>query len=114
MDAFPGIFVAATNLIDGLDPAALRRFDVKLRFRPLDQAQRLALFAREALGDAAEPVPPELARHLAAMEGLTPGDFAVVCRQRALLGETLSPERFLSRLAAEWRIKARTLDKVSA
>jgi SpoVK/Ycf46/Vps4 family AAA+-type ATPase len=105
MERYPGIFVAATNLMSGIDSAALRRFDFKLHFRALKPAQRLALFAREALGDAREPVHPDLMRHLATLDGLTPGDFATVCRQRSLLGETLTPEQFLRRLAAECRMK---------
>ena len=52
MERFPGIFIAATNLADNLDAAALRRFDFKLHFRPLLAAQRRSLFARETLGDA--------------------------------------------------------------
>jgi hypothetical protein len=39
------------------------------------------------------------------METLTPGDFATVARQRTLLAETLTPEQFLLRLAAECRMK---------
>ena len=105
MEGFPGIFIAATNLMSGIDAAALRRFDFKLHFRALKPAQRLALFAREALGDATAPVPPEIARHLTALESLTPGDFATVCRQRELLGETPTPEQFLRRLMAECRLK---------
>jgi SpoVK/Ycf46/Vps4 family AAA+-type ATPase len=108
MEQYPGIFVAATNLMSGVDPAALRRFDFKLNFRPLTPAQRLALFAREALGDIQANVPTEIARHLAALETLTPGDVATVARQRALLDETLTPEQFLRRLAAECRIKGET------
>ena len=66
IEHFPGILIAATNLMDGLDAAALRRFDFKLHFRPLAPAERLALFAREALGaaHAAEAIPPLLARKL--------------------------------------------------
>ncbi|WP_242482695.1 AAA family ATPase [Thiocystis violacea] len=105
MERFPGIFIAATNLMSGIDAAALRRFDFKLHFRALTQVQRVALFAREALGDEQTPVAPELARHLQGLEGLTPGDFANVCRQRQLLGEALAPEQFLRRLAAECRLK---------
>jgi SpoVK/Ycf46/Vps4 family AAA+-type ATPase len=105
MEQYPGIFVAATNLMSGIDPAALRRFDFKLHFRALAPAQRSALFAGEALGDVSAPVPAELARHLTALETLTPGDFATVARQRTLLGETLAPEQFLRRLAAESRMK---------
>ncbi|WP_295392747.1 ATP-binding protein [uncultured Thiodictyon sp.] len=105
MERYPGIFIAATNLMSGIDAAALRRFDFKLNFRALTPAQRLALFAREALGDSNAPVAPELARYLEALQGLTAGDFANVCRQRSLLGEALTPEQFLRRLAAECRLK---------
>lgn len=105
MERYPGIFIAATNLMAGIDPAALRRFDFKLHFRALTPVQRRALFARETLGDAGAPVPPDLARHLDEANGLTPGDFATVCRQRTLLGETLTPEQFLRRLVAEDRLK---------
>jgi MoxR-like ATPase len=105
MERYPGIFIAATNLMSGIDAAALRRFDFKLHFRALTPAQRRALFAREALGDATAPVPLDLARRLDEANGLTPGDFATVCRQRTLLGETLTPEQFLRRLVAECRLK---------
>ena len=43
--------------MQGLDAAALRRFDFKLHFRALKPAQRIALFAREVLGDEAERYP---------------------------------------------------------
>ena len=33
MERFDGIFIAATNLMDSIDPAAMRRFTWKLRFR---------------------------------------------------------------------------------
>jgi SpoVK/Ycf46/Vps4 family AAA+-type ATPase len=105
MEHYPGIFIAATNLMAGIDAAALRRFDFKLNFRALNPAQRLALFAREALNDATAPVAPDFARYLETLQGLTAGDFANVCRQRILLGEALTPEQFLRRLAAECRLK---------
>ena len=108
MENFQGIFIAATNLVEGLDAAALRRFDFKLHFKPLLPAQRLALFAREALGDTARvgEIPPVLANYLATLTELTAGDFANVCRQRDLLGETLTAENFLRRLAQECRWKS--------
>ncbi len=105
MERYPGIFIAATNLMGGLDQAALRRFDFKLHFRALTPDQRRGLFAREALGDELAPVPPAWERYLATLPGLTPGDFATVCRQRELLGQETPPEQFLRRLAAECRMK---------
>ena len=32
MESFAGIFIASTNLRDNLDQAALRRFDLKIKF----------------------------------------------------------------------------------
>ncbi|MEA3641542.1 MAG: AAA family ATPase [Lamprobacter sp.] len=105
MEAYPGIFIAATNLMVGIDPAALRRFDLKLGFLALSEAQRIRLFAREVFGAAEAPVPSSLQRYLQRLDGLTPGDFANVCRQQQLQGAPLSPEQFLRRLAAEWQLK---------
>lgn len=47
MEKFDGVFIATTNLMDGLDKASLRRFDLKLEFKPLNAAQRVKLFEKE-------------------------------------------------------------------
>jgi len=113
IETWPGLFIAATNLMSGIDAAALRRFDFKIGFRAMTAAQRVALFAREALGDVQAPVPPVLVRHLERMEGLTPGDYATVCRQQRLLSEPLSPEQFVKRLAVEWQLKSDSIQAVA-
>ena len=105
MERFSGVFIAATNLMEGLDPAALRRFDLKLLFEALTREQRQRVFAQEALGDADAPVPETSARLLNEMDGLTLGDIANVRRQQRVLGETLAPEQFLRHLRAEWQLK---------
>jgi hypothetical protein len=64
------------RLMDRLDQASLRRFTLKLRFEPLTPAQATLAF-EHFFGT----VPP---RRLT--EGLTPGDFATVCRKRDLFG----------------------------
>ena len=104
MERFPGVFVAATNLMDGLDPAAMRRFDLKLMFNPLTAEQRYRVFAQEALGDAETLVPETAQRLLDKLDGLTLGDVANVRRQQQVLGEQLAPEQFLHRLRAEWTL----------
>jgi SpoVK/Ycf46/Vps4 family AAA+-type ATPase len=119
MERFDGVFICTTNLFDRIDEAALRRFSFKLRFLPLSPAQRLRMFAAEALGwtgpegadaatldaSAAEAVPAPLAVRLARLELLAPGDFAVVKRQAALLGEPTDPEAFVEQLEREHRAK---------
>lgn len=81
MEGYGGIFVATTNLWNEIDPAALRRFDLKVRFGPLrsDQAWRLFVARLEALGLA--PPGAALERELSSLRELTPGDFATVSRR---------------------------------
>lgn len=81
MEAYGGVFIASTNLIDGLDQAALRRFDLKVKFGYLRPAQAWDLFTRhcESLGLPA-PVASDRAE-VERLTKLTPGDFAAVARQ---------------------------------
>jgi len=80
MEAFPGVFICATNLVDALDQASLRRFAFKVEFRPLRPEQRWAMFQRLA-GSQAEGARDAVER----LHGLTPGDFATVARQLRLV-----------------------------
>lgn len=81
IEDYPGVLIVSTNLIDDIDPAALRRFDLKVRFDFLRPAQAKALLIRhcEALALPA-PAPAALAT-VAQLTRLTPGDFAAVTRQ---------------------------------
>ena len=47
MEAFDGIFVCTTNLMDRLDAASLRRFAFKVKFDFLTADQRWAMFRQE-------------------------------------------------------------------
>ncbi|MBS0461434.1 MAG: AAA family ATPase, partial [Proteobacteria bacterium] len=80
MEAFDGLFVASTNLVDTLDAAALRRFDFKVRFDCLRRDQRSALLAR-ICGIADGDLPAATLATLDRLNHLTPGDFANVLRQ---------------------------------
>jgi SpoVK/Ycf46/Vps4 family AAA+-type ATPase len=81
MESFSGVFIASTNLVEGLEPAALRRFDLKVRFDFLKPEQAWELLLRQcaALG-LAEPL-PEIRPRIDRLLNLTPGDFAAVARQ---------------------------------
>lgn len=85
METFPGVFICATNLMDDVDPAALRRFTFKLKFNPLVPDQRYQMFAELVLGNAKAALPKNIAKQLLGMDTLTPGDFATVRRQENLL-----------------------------
>lgn len=81
METFNGIFIASTNRLDGLDSASLRRFDLKLKFAALhpEQAWNLLLHFCASVGISEPKHSLQLA--LSRLDGLTPGDFAVVARQ---------------------------------
>lgn len=81
MESFPGVFIASTNLMDGLDQAALRRFDLKVKFDflRLDQAWELLCRHCAALGLSTPLADVQI--RLAHLNRLTPGDFAAMLRQ---------------------------------
>ncbi|MGJ8641806.1 MAG: AAA family ATPase [Luteolibacter sp.] len=81
IESFPGILIASTNLIDQLDPASMRRFDIKLHFGYLLPEQACRLFASYC-EKLSLPQPSHAELEMAAtMELSTPGDFAAVARQ---------------------------------
>jgi hypothetical protein len=84
MERFQGIFIAATNLMENLDAAALRRFDLKIALRFLEPGQSFSLFERTCgrLGLGAPT--GEDRRMIMALANVTPGDFANVARQHSL------------------------------
>lgn len=80
MEAFEGIFIASTNRMDGLDPAALRRFDLKVKVDYLTYEQRLGLFS-DTCQQMGFTTNESIADDLISLTNLTPGDFAAVSRQ---------------------------------
>jgi SpoVK/Ycf46/Vps4 family AAA+-type ATPase len=81
IESFSGVFLASTNLKDNLDQAALRRFDLKVKFDFLKPTQALELLNRYCLQlGLGLPQSDEVAR-LSRLRALTPGDFAAVVRQ---------------------------------
>ena len=92
MEAFEGIFVCTTNLMNRLDQACLRRFAFKIKFDYLNADQRWAMFMNELArmgGDMSQA--SEWERRVRSLDTLTPGDFAVVSRQVSMLGATPTP-----------------------
>ncbi|WP_156925542.1 AAA family ATPase [Thioalkalivibrio paradoxus] len=104
MEGFPGVFIAATNRMDGLDPAALRRFDLKVRFDFLRAEQARELLRRWCrTWGLSEPGDAEL-EALGVCDNLTPGDFAAVAR-RHRFHPLASPAEAVAALAQECALK---------
>ena len=104
MESFPGIFIASTNLMEGLDPAALRRFDAKVRLDYLQPDQAVALF-RAHCQELGFGVPgPAHEAAVARLGHLALGDFAALMRQNRFrpIG---SASQLLDLLGAEIALK---------
>ena len=84
MESFGGVFIASTNLMAGLDSAALRRFDLKLKFGYLKPAQALQLLQRHCQHMGLGEPTAQDRQALAALGLLTPGDYAAIVRQSRL------------------------------
>lgn len=81
IERFEGIMVVSTNLMNVLDPAALRRFDLKLKFDYLTPQQRLDFAKQQAEKLNLGPWDETHSKRILELNLLTPGDFAAVARR---------------------------------
>ena len=78
MESFLGVFIASTNLVDSLDQASLRRFDLKIKFDFMLPRQSQALLESYCHTLNLDAPDNGLAAPLSRLHNLTPGDFAAV------------------------------------
>jgi SpoVK/Ycf46/Vps4 family AAA+-type ATPase len=113
IEAFNGIFICTTNLMEKLDLASLRRFAFKVKFDYLTPDQSWEMFRLElsrqggdtsTLSDWEKPI-----RNLGK---LTPGDFAVAARQFNILGVQVTAGEMYRQLSEECRIKGGVTGKI--
>jgi transitional endoplasmic reticulum ATPase len=105
MESFPGVFIASTNLMAGLDPAALRRFDLKLRFDPLRPEQAWELLCLHARQTGLDEPGETFRSQMEKLSTLTPGDFAAVERRNRFY-PLVTTEELVRALAHECAQKA--------
>jgi len=103
LENYRGLFIAATNRVDALDPACLRRLDLKVRFEYLPAATirsmcRAALGLRGRLGKSLE-------RKIEGLDHITPGDFRTALRRLNILGSCPTAEALIDALATEMEAK---------
>lgn len=104
MESFPGVFIASTNLMDGLDQAALRRFDLKVKFDYLRPEQGWKMLCRYCVRLHLAAPSPDLRPKMNRLDRLTPGDFAAVARQHRFR-PLQSPAALVAALEAECALK---------
>lgn len=101
MENFEGVLICATNFVDNLDPATIRRFTFKLSFEYLtDEGKRLffsRLFAAFGIGQLA----PDEELRLRRIPNLAPGDFRTVRQGLYYLGAGATAAQILDGLERE-------------
>ena len=103
IESFEGVFMCSTNLMDSLDAAALRRFDLKIKFGFLNKDQAWELFIN-ATKQLSIKLDDNFQAKLNALSILSPGDFAAVLRQSRFRPIKNSMDLY-NRLASECAIK---------
>lgn len=106
MESFDGLFICSTNLVDSLDAAAIRRFDLKIKFDFLQPEQAWSLF-EQTLKDRNFKIKNKhhYQTELTKYHCLTPGDFATVIRQNRLDSNKLDADSLMQKLAVEASFK---------
>ena len=104
MENYDGIFIATTNLMDNLDKASLRRFDLKLEFDFLKAEQSWNMFLSYCKDlELAKPA-ASFNKAVESLRYLTPGDFAAVARQNRFRPIS-NVKDFIQRLEDEIAVK---------
>jgi len=109
MENYNGIFIATTNLMDNLDRASLRRFDLKMKFGFL-KASQIEDFFKAECKNLNITVENKFINKTKLLSALTPGDFAAVSRQNRFMPIKDSND-FYNRLKEEVEIKNLALSK---
>lgn len=83
MEDYEGIFIATTNLVDNLDSASMRRFDLKMEFKYMLPEQIHKMFTQycNLLGIAMDTPKETIMSLINECKSITGGDFNVVARQ---------------------------------
>ncbi len=106
MESFEGIFIASTNLMDHIDTAAMRRFDLKLEFKPMTPAQSFKMLTQLLQAQGISQIyEPKILKNLEQLNHLTPGDFAAVIRKFEISDQKLTPDTLIQALEEECQHK---------
>jgi SpoVK/Ycf46/Vps4 family AAA+-type ATPase len=102
MENFNGVMVGATNFLQNLDPAIMRRFTFKLQFNYLDDRGKRLFFERMFKSQLTDE---ELVR-LNAIKNLAPGDFRTVRQSLLYYGGDVTNAQRLAALEIESAAKS--------
>lgn len=109
MESYDGMLICATNFMEHLDTAAMRRFPFKVRFDYLNQEQVESAFLLSC-NNLCRIVPDgvlklDISQKLSRLKNLTPGDFAALSEHFDLLCKNPSVEALIHELEVTAELK---------
>lgn len=107
IESYSGVLIVSTNLMDNIDPASLRRFDLKAKFDYLKPEQAVTLLSRCAEQLKLHAPTERENRDIQQLRTLTPGDFATIMRQNRFRPMS-SVAEIIGALQAECSLKPST------
>ena len=112
LESFEGIFIATTNLVDGLDPAALRRFDHKIHVGYLRSEQlRNVIDGKLNEWGLGKSLESDVSKGIAGLSRVSMGDIAALSR-RHRISAFKSTDEFLEALTEEVRLKGGVVNRM--
>ena len=108
MESFEGILIAATNFVENLDEAVMRRFTYKLKLSYLTDEGKQLFFARYF----DTPLTEDEKRRLCRIDNLTPGDFRTTKESLYYLVDKQTNDARLQALEAESQSKGTPRSKI--
>ncbi|SHG29343.1 AAA+-type ATPase, SpoVK/Ycf46/Vps4 family [Desulfacinum infernum DSM 9756] len=105
MERFRGVFIATTNRLEDVDPAALRRFHHKIGLDYLTDAGKRLFYDKYLTPLVGAPLSEVEAKLLYRIRNLTPGDFKVVSETRRFRGEVITHQELIKALLRESTLK---------
>ena len=102
LESFDGMFICSTNLMDTLDAASLRRFDMKIKFDYLNGRQIWMMFVQVLKDHNGMIGETAIWKHrISALKCITPGDFATIVRRQRFIEKPMSAQSLYDALVAE-------------
>jgi len=110
IENFDGVLIASTNLLDSLDEASLRRFDLAIKLDFLKPDIACALLLKVCIDLGFKDVDVRMQARIRSLKQLAPGDFEQVMR-RAKLIPPQSVEVVIESLESACRLKKSSSSK---
>lgn len=100
MENFDGVFICSTNMLQLLDIAVMRRFTLKIEFKPVKPDMRVKLYERYFVRDS-NPLSLPQKQRIASLEGLTPGHVKAVYQKTLLMYDSNNHDAIIDVLEKE-------------